>query len=62
MSGRGFNSVKQSEWRSEVSKQNSYDFFEKIGESDTQEIKDAKQRFKRPAYTIERVFSNGHDR
>lgn len=59
---RGFNDTKAQEWRSEVSKQNSYDFFENIGESDMQEIKDAKQRFKRPAYTIERVFSNEHDR
>lgn len=47
---RGFNDTKSHEWRSEVSKQNSYDYFLKQAKCTDPKTKTAHDNFNAPAY------------
>lgn len=47
---RGFNDTKSHEWRSEVSKQNSYDYFLKQAKCTDNKTKQARTNFNAPAY------------
>ena len=49
---RGFKDCKANEWRSETSKQNSYDYFLKQAKCTDKKTKQARSNFNAPAYQI----------